>query len=130
MGHNGYGCYGLNVGIGNIDDDADLEIIVTYDNHHIQAFKPNGVAIDASPWFTNRGQAYRGQRMTWGQFIRWADPAVEENHYHLHTGDLAAPQRARNGCSGPPRRPTSWTWTATASNEVLGVPNVEFTFPT
>ena len=32
-GHSGYGCYGLNVGIGNIDDDDDLEIIVTYDNH-------------------------------------------------------------------------------------------------
>ena len=85
-GHSGYGCYGLNVGIGNIDDDDDLEIIVTYDNHDIQAFKMNGVAIDASPWFTNRSGAYLGNRMTWGQFIRWADPQVEENHYHLHIG--------------------------------------------
>ena len=34
-----YGSYGLNVGIGNMDDDADLEIIGTYDNHQIQAFK-------------------------------------------------------------------------------------------
>ena len=85
-GHPGYGCYGLNVGIGNIDDDADLEIIVTYDNHAIQAFKLDGVAIDASPWFTNRASAYLGKRLTWGQFIRWADPQVEENHYHLHTG--------------------------------------------
>ncbi len=37
-GQHGYGCYGLNVGIGNIDDDKELEIIVTYDNHQIQAF--------------------------------------------------------------------------------------------
>jgi hypothetical protein len=38
MGHQGFGCYGLNVGIGNIDDDKELEIIVTYDNHLINAF--------------------------------------------------------------------------------------------
>lgn len=63
-----------------------MEIIVTYDNHHIQSFDPNGVAINASAWFTNRDSAYIGQRMTWGQFIRWADPQVEEDHYHLHTG--------------------------------------------
>ena len=54
QGHSGFGCYGLNVAIGNIDDDGDLEIIVTYDNHHIQAFDLNGVAINASSWFTNR----------------------------------------------------------------------------
>jgi hypothetical protein len=69
-GHNGYGCYGLNVGIGDIDDDPDLEIIVTYDNHHIQAFDPDGEALDASAWFTNRASEYRGERLTWGQFIR------------------------------------------------------------
>jgi hypothetical protein len=85
-GHDGYGCYGLNVGIGNIDDDDDLEIVVTYDNHEIQAFKKSGEAIDASPWFTNPSSEYLNKRMTWGQFIRWADPAVEEAHYHLHTG--------------------------------------------
>jgi ferredoxin-like protein FixX len=27
------------VGIGNMDDDSDLEIIGTYDDHQIQAFK-------------------------------------------------------------------------------------------
>ena len=31
--------------------------------------------------------------MTWGQFIRWADPQVEENHYHLHTGTWPNPSR-------------------------------------
>ena len=87
QGHNGYGCYGLNVAIGNIDDDNDLEIIVTYDNHHIQAFNPNGVAINASAYFTNRSSDYLNLPMTWGQFIRWADPQVEEDHYHNHAGD-------------------------------------------
>ncbi len=124
MGHSGFGCYGLNVGIGNIDDDADLEIIATYDNHAIQAFDPDGVAIDASPWFTNPQSDFEGNRLTWGQFIRWADPKVESDHYHDHTGKWPN---------------VSWTewlqWTASppnvvdvdgdGKNEVVGIPNVE-----
>lgn len=128
QGHHGFGCYGLNVGIGDIDDDDDLEIIVTYDNHHIQAFDPNGVAIDASPWFSNRNSDYQGRPMTWGQFIRWADPQVEEAHYHLHTGDWPHPSVVE------------WLqWTASppsvadldgdGKNEVIGIPNVEFYVP-
>jgi hypothetical protein len=128
QGHNGYGCYGLNVGIGNIDDDNDLEIVVTYDNHHIQAFKQNGVAINASFWFSNRSSEYLGMTMTWGQFIRWEDPQVEEDHYHLHTGDWPHPSNQE------------WLqWTASppnvadldgdGKNEVIGIPNVEFHVP-
>jgi hypothetical protein len=128
MGHSGFGCYGLNVGIGNIDDDSELEVLVTYDNHHIQAFDPDGVAIDASGYFTNRDSNYLGMPMTWGQFIRWADPQVEENHYHLHTGEWPHP-------SGQ-----EWLqWTASppnvvdldldGKNEVVGIPNVEFNVP-
>jgi hypothetical protein len=128
MGHHGYGCYGLNVGIGNIDDDPELEILVTYDNHHIQAFDHDGVAIDSSPWFTNRDSDYSGQRMTWGQFIRWADPQVEQDHYHDHVGEWPHPKW------------TEWLqWTASppnvvdidgdGKNEVLGVPNVEMHEP-
>jgi hypothetical protein len=124
MGHHGYGCYGLNVAIGNIDDDPELEILATYDNHHIQAFDHDGVAIDSAPWFTNRQSKFVGQRLTWGQFIRWADPKVEQDHYHDHTGEWPDP---------------SWTewlqWTASpptvvdldgdGKNEVVGVPNIE-----
>ncbi|MCP4674098.1 MAG: VCBS repeat-containing protein [Deltaproteobacteria bacterium] len=123
-GHNGFGCYGLNVGIGNIDDDKELEIIATYDNHHIQAFDHDGVAIDTAPWFTNRATEFDGERLTWGQFIRWADPQVEANHYHEHTGEWPHPDW------------TEWLqWTASppnvvdldldGKNEVLGVPNIE-----
>jgi len=128
MGHNGYGCYGLNVGIGNVDDDPDLEILVTYDNHHIQAFDPDGEAIDSAPWFTNPSSDFPGQRLTWGQFIRWADPAVEQAHYHDHTGAWPSPTTAE------------WLqWTASppnvvdldmdGQNEVVGVPNVEMHEP-
>ncbi len=128
QGHQGYGCYGLNVGIGDIDDDEELEILVTYDNHHIQAFDPDGMAIDASPWFTNRHNAHSGMRMTWGQFIRWADPDVEAAHYHDHTGDWPHPSM------------NEWLqWTASppnvidldndGQNEVVGVPNIEMNEP-
>lgn len=123
-GHHGYGAYGLNVAIGNIDDDSELEIFATYDNHHIQAFNHDGVAIDAAPYFTNRATEFDGQRFTWGQFIRWADAKVEDDHYHLHQGEWPHPTTAE------------WLqWTASppnvvdidrdGKNEVLGVPNVE-----
>lgn len=127
-GHHGYGCYGLNVGIGNLDDDDDLEIVVTYDNHEIQAFKMDGQAIDASPWFTNPESKYLGKRMTWGQFIRWADPAVEEDHYHLHTGTWPNPagQEWLQWTASPPN---VVDLDGDGRNEVVGVPNVELHDP-
>ncbi len=128
QGHSGFGCYGLNVGIGDIDDDLDLEILATYDNHHIQAFDHDGVAINSAPYYTNRTSPWVGNRLTWGQFIRWADPDVERDHYNLHTGTWPNP---------------SWTewlqWTASppgiidldgdGKNEVVGIPNVELYIP-
>ena len=127
-GHSGFGCYGLNAAVGNIDDDPELEVLVTYDNHHIQAFEPDGVAIDSSPWYTNRTSPWVGNRLTWGQFIRWADPDIERDHYHLHTGTWPNPDW------------TEWLqWTASppavadldldGRAEVIGVPNVERDIP-
>jgi len=128
-GHSGYGSYGLNVGIGDIDDDDDKEILVTYDNHHIQAFNPDGTALLADPsYFSRRGDECEGEPMSWGQFIRWLDPDVEEDHYHLHEGEWPH---------------VSWTmwlqWTNSppsvgdidgdGRNEVVGVPNVEMDEP-
>jgi hypothetical protein len=128
IGQTGYGCYGLNVGIGNIDDDAQQEIIVTYDNHQINAFKADGTSITASPYFTNRDSKHPNAPFTWGQFIRWADPVVEENHYHLHVGDW------------PDVNKTMWLqWTASppsvadingdGKNDVVGIPNAEMKEP-
>ena len=128
MGHSGFGCYGLNAGVGDIDDDPELEVLATYDNHHIQAFDPDGVAIDSSDYFTNRSSPWVGNRLTWGQFIRWADPAVEHDHYHLHTGTWPHPDW------------TEWLqWTASppavadldldGRAEVIGVPNIEMHVP-
>jgi FG-GAP-like repeat len=128
MGHHGFGCYGLNVAIGDIDDDPELEILATYDNHHIQAFNHDGVAIDASDWYSNRANEWEGERLTWGQFIRWADPAIEDAHYHDHSGEWPHPSWAE------------WLqWTASppnvvdldgdGRNEVLGVPNIEMHEP-
>jgi hypothetical protein len=128
MGHSGYGCYGLNVGLGNVDDDDALEIIVTYDNHHIQVFDPDGTAQDASGWFTNRDAAYLGRRLTWGQFIRWADPQVEENHYHLHAGPWPHPS-AQEWLQWTASPPNVVDIDRDGKNEVLGVPNVELHEP-
>ena len=128
VGNHGYGEYGENVAIGNIDDDPALEIITTFDNHQINAFNLDGTSVLASPWFTNPESGAAGRRMGWGQFIRWADPRVERRHYHLHTGAWPSPARQ------------AWLqWTASppavadldgdGRNEVIGLPNVERHIP-
>ena len=128
-GLHGFGCYGLNVGIGNIDDDPQLEIIVTYDNHSIEAFKMDGQSINASPWFTNPDPAYPGMPLAWGQFIRWADPAVEENHYHLHTGEWPNPGTGQEWLQWTASPPNVVDLNGDGRNEVLGIPNVEKNIP-
>ncbi|MBW2278873.1 MAG: VCBS repeat-containing protein, partial [Deltaproteobacteria bacterium] len=124
-GHSGYGSYGLNVGVGDIDDDDDREILVTYDNHHIQAFNEDGTALSSDPsYFSRRGDPCEDEPMSWGQFIRWLDPAVEDDHYHLNQGEWPHPDW------------TMWLqWTQSPPsvgdingdglNEVIGVPNAE-----
>jgi hypothetical protein len=127
-GHSGYGCYGLNVGIGDIDDDPEKEIIVTYDNHHIQAFNHDGVAIDAADYFTNRDSSYGGMPLTWGQFIRWADPDVEEAHYHLHEGTWPHP-RSQEWLQWTASPPNVVDLDGDGRNEVVGIPNIEKEVP-
>ena len=124
----GYGAYGENVGIGNLDDDPQLEIVVTFDNHQINVFNHDGTSVLASPWYTNRESGHAGRRLGWGQFIRWLSPAVEDNHYQRHVGPW------------PDVRSTMWLqWTASppsvadldrdGRNEVIGLPNAEMKEP-
>ena len=127
-GHNGFGCYGLNVGIGNIDDDPQQEIVVTYDNHHIQAFDHDGQGIDASSFFTNRDSNYRDEPLTWGQFIRWADPDVEQNHYSLHQGEWPHPS-SQEWLQWTASPPNVVDLNGDGRNEVVGIPNVELEVP-
>jgi hypothetical protein len=68
--------YGLNVGIGNLDDDLFLEVITTYDNHRIQVFKHDGTSINAAPFYTNRQNTFLGNRLTWGQMFRFSNITV------------------------------------------------------
>jgi hypothetical protein len=128
VGNHGYGAYGENVGIGNLDDDPQLEIVVTFDNHQINLFNHDGTSVLASPWYTNRESGHVGARLGWGQFIRWLRPRVEDDHYHRHVGPW------------PDVRSTPWLqWTASppsvadldrdGRNEVIGLPNAEMKEP-
>jgi hypothetical protein len=128
QGNSGYGAYGENVGIGNLDDDPELEVVTTFDNHQINVFNHDGTSVLASPWFRNRESKYDSRRMGWGQFIRWADPRVEKRHYHQHVGAWPSPAKQ------------PWLqWTASppsvadldgdGRNEVVGIPNVEKHIP-
>jgi hypothetical protein len=129
QGNHGYGCYGLNVGIGDLDDDPELEVVVTFDNHQINAFEHTGVSILASSYFTNRSSAYYNNRLNWGQFIRYIDPQVEEDHYHLHTGPWPGPETI-NGCSGLHRRRQLRTSMATVKTKRWAYPTLKGTYPT
>jgi hypothetical protein len=120
-GSQGYGAYGENVAVGQLDRDRGLEIVVTFDNHQINVFNHDGTSVLASPWYRNR---QTGGRLAWGQFIRWLSPKVERDHYHRHSGEWPHPSRQ------------AWLqWTASppsiadldndGRNEVIGLPNVE-----
>ncbi|MFN8110491.1 MAG: VCBS repeat-containing protein [Thermoleophilia bacterium] len=124
VGNHGYGAYGENVGIGNLDDDPQLEIVVTYDNHQINVFNADGTSVLASPWFTNRQSDAAGRRMGWGQFIRWLSPGVEANHYHLHRGPWpdVKKQMWLQWTASPP---TVADLNGDGRNEVIGLPNAE-----
>jgi hypothetical protein len=128
VGNHGYGAYGENVGIGNLDDDPQREIVVTFDNHQINLFNHDGTSVLASPWYTNRQSGHVGRRLGWGQFIRWLSPRVEDDHHHRHAG------------AWPDVRTTQWLqWTASppsiadldrdGRNEVIGLPNAEMKEP-
>ncbi len=127
-GNHGYGCYGLNVGLGNLDDDPQMEIVVTYDNHAINVFEHTGVSKLAAPYFTNRATAYLGNRLNWGQFIRWFDPVVEGNHYNLHTGTWPHP-KSQKWMQWTESPPSVADINGDGRNEVVAVANVEMDEP-
>ncbi len=127
-GNHGFGCYGLNVGIGNLDDDPEQEIVVTFDNHQINVFQHTGVSMLASPWFSNRDPDYLGNRLNWGQFIRWFDPQVEEDHYHLHTGTWPSPE-SKKWLQWTASPPSVSDLNRDGHNEVVCVANVEQGIP-
>ncbi len=127
-GHDGYGCFGENVGVGNLDDDPELEIVVTFDDHQLNVFNYNGVSFLAAPYFTNRSSSYSGNRLNWGQFIRWYDATVEEAHYHLHQGDWPHP-RTHKWLQWTSSPPNVVDVNLDGKNDVVAISNVEMDEP-
>jgi hypothetical protein len=125
QGNSGYGCYGENVGIGQLDDTPELEIAVTYDDHQLNIFHHDGTSALASPWFTNPESQYLNKRMGWGQFIRWADPNIELDHYHLHTGAWPDPGNGQMWLQWSASPATMADLDGTGQNQVVGFPNGE-----
>lgn len=125
QGNSGYGCYGENVGIGQLDGTAELEIAVTYDNHQLNVFHHDGTSALAAPYFSNPSSMWLGDRMGWGQFIRWADPTVELDHYHLHTGAWPDPGNGQVWLEWTASPPTFADLDGTGQNQVIGFPNAE-----
>ena len=116
-------------------DEVNLFVDLTY-NLIAGAGQPRGRAgnlnsIDEVPdssWFTNRQNQYAGQRMGWGQFIRWADMKVDEGHHHLHVGAWPSPTTAMwlQFTASPPNVVDV---DGDGKNEVVVIPNLEMNEP-
>lgn len=128
MGNHGYGCFGLNVGIGDLDDDPEMEIVVTFDNHQINVFHHNGMSMLASNYFTNPSSLYPSYPLNWGQFIRWFDPMVEHNHFHLHQPPWPSPED-KKWLQWTESPPGVADLNRDGKNEVVCVTNVEKFIP-
>ena len=129
MGQKGYGCYGLNVGIGDIDDDPQLEIVVTNDTHKLMAFNHDGTSLLASSWYKNRDSKYKNKRLCWSQMIRWADAKVEDDHFHLHTGKWPNVGDGQVWLQWTASPPNVVDVNGDGKNEVLAVANAESSIP-
>ena len=127
-GNHGYGAYGENVGIGNLDDDPQLEIVVTFDNHQINVFNHDETSVLASPWFRNRDSRYSGRRLGGGSS---SAASIRSSKIVTTTSTLApGPTCARRcGCSGRPRHRSIADLDRDGRNEVIGLPNAEMKEP-
>lgn len=99
-GHYRYGSYGLNVGIGQLDDDAYLEVLSSFDNHQFQAFKYNGLGINMGPFYkqVNNANKQKGSNVTWGQKTpTWTFKSIDDYQWH----DLANGTCYANPTQGP-----------------------------
>ena len=88
--------------IGQLDDDPQLEVVVTFDNHQINLFNHDGTSVLASPWFRNRQGRRRSPRLGAVHPLARAR-SVEDDHFHRRVGRLAG--RARDAVAAVDRVP-------------------------
>ena len=118
----GYGAYGENVGIGNLDGDPQQR-----GRRHVRQPPDQRRSTTTGPRCSRRRgtrtgrTSSSGRRLGWGQFIRWLSPKVEDDHFHRHAGEWPDIATGR-GCSGRPHRRRSPTSTATAATRSSGSP--------
>jgi hypothetical protein len=99
-GHYRYGSYGLNVGIGQMDDDPYLEVLSSFDNHQFQAFKRNGLAINMGSFYkqVNNANKQKGSNITWGQKTpTWTNKSTDDYQWN----QLASGSCYANPVQGP-----------------------------
>jgi hypothetical protein len=123
MGHDAGGVYGLGIAIANLDDDPQLEIVVTYLDNQMQVFNHDGEALDASEWFRNPSGMFDGERLTYGQIVRYVDMAEEERWYHFDEGARPPPEAERLQWNVSP--PIVADIDRDGVNEIISAPSIE-----
>jgi hypothetical protein len=77
IGNHGYGAYGENVGIGNLDGDPQKEVVVTFDNHQINVFNHRTRRRRTRSWSSMaRTAPGRGRHKGFRRLPRTRKPAV------------------------------------------------------
>ena len=124
VGNHGYGAYGENVGIGQLDGDPQLEVVVTYDNHLVNVFNHDGTSVLASPWYrTARAPTPVPPRV--GPVHPVAEPARQGPPHAPPHRAVARHQNSNAWLQWTASPPSIADLDRDGRDEVIGLPNVE-----
>ena len=129
VGNHGYGAYGENVGIGNLDDDPR-----TRDRRHIrqppdQRLQPRRDVRARVSVVPEPAEPLQRAPARLGPVHSLAEPGGRGSPLPPARRGLGRTRARRCGCSGRPRRRRSPTSIGDGRNEVIGLPNAELKEP-